>query len=484
MTNASSTDILIIGAGFSGMCAAILGRQAGLSVLMLEKGADVGGVWRENTYPGAACDVPWHLYSYSFFKEVIFSRPYPQQAELLSYQQDCARHYGLYECTRFGVEVASADWDESAAHWTVTDTDGKHYTARALISSVGLLSRPAWPQIPGRESFSGAQFHSAEWDHSVDLTGKRVGVIGTGASAIQFIPEVAKVAGQLTVFQRSAPYCLPRFDEPYGAFKQWYFKRVPGSDRPMRYGIWKFGETLGKTFEAGEGRVSRLTRWATRKFLESQVKDPELRKKLTPEYAIGCKRILFTSNYFPTYERDNVSLHVDGIAKITESGVVDKHGVEHALDVLIFGTGFKATEYLAPMKIHGTEGRELHETWGAKVGAYLGMTVPHFPNFFMMYGPNTNLGGNSIIFMIECQARYIIQALQALKGHKTIKVREEPFAAFNQEMQDRLKNMAWASGCTSWYQTADGHNPTNWPGPTAEYRERTAAFDAADYELA
>ncbi len=484
MANASSTDILIIGAGFSGMCAAILGREAGFSVQILEKGADVGGVWRENTYPGAACDVPWHLYSYSFFKEVIFSRPYPQQAELLSYQRDCAKHYGLYDCAKFGVEVASADWDETAAKWTVTDTEGQCYEARALISSVGLLSRPAWPNIPGRESFAGQQFHSAEWDHGVELKGKRVGVIGTGASAIQFIPEVAKEAGQLTVFQRSAPYCLPRFDEPYGPIKQWFFKHVPASDRPMRFGIWKFGETLAKTFDEGENRVSRVTRWATRKFLESQVKDPELRKKLTPNYEIGCKRILFTSNYYPTYERDNVMLHTDGIAKITEKGVMDKNGVEHEFDVLIMGTGFKATEYLAPMKIHGSAGKELHDAWGAKVGAYLGMAVPGFPNFFMMYGPNTNLGGNSIIFMIECQARYIVQALQALKGHKTINVRAEPFAAFNQEMQDRLQKMAWATGCTSWYQTADGYNPTNWPGPTAEYRERTASFDAADYELA
>lgn len=484
MTTVSHPDVLIIGAGFSGMCAAILARQAGFTVRMLEKGSDVGGVWRENTYPGAACDVPWHLYSYSFFKEVIFTRPYPQQAEILSYQKDCAKHYGLYDITDFNIEVTDSRWLENEALWEVTDSSGKTHKARALISSVGVLSRPAWPNIPGRESFEGEQFHSAEWRHDVSLKGKRVGVVGTGASAIQFIPEIAKEAGHLTVFQRNAPYCLPRLDEPYGKLRMFLFKHLPGAEQPMRSVLWRFGEILGNTFESPKTKTAAFFRWATRKHLEAQVKDEAMRKKLTPDYQLGCKRVLFTSNYFPTYERDNVTLHTDGIAKITPQGIVDKHGVEHELDVLVMGTGFKATEFLAPMHVYGDNGEELHDSWGKKVSAYLGMTVPGFPNFFMMYGPNTNLGGNSIIFMIECQARYIVQALQSLKSHKRIDVRSGPFAEFQKEMQERLQTMSWNSGCTSWYQTEDGYNPTNWPGPTAEYRERTATFDPSKYELA
>lgn len=484
MASSPPLDLLIIGAGFSGMCTAILAREAGFAVHILEKGPDVGGVWRENTYPGAACDVPWHLYSFSFFKEVIFSRPYPQQEEILNYQKDCARHYGLYDCASFGVEVADARWDENRHLWVVTDTQGQHYEARSLVSSVGLLSRPAWPNIPGRESFAGTQFHSAEWRHDVDLSGKRVGVIGTGASAIQFIPEIAKSAGHLTVFQRSAPYCLPRLDDPYGPLRRFWFTRMPGGDRPMRYAVWKFGETLGKLFESPDTASAKFFRWATRRFLESQIQDPELRRKLTPDYQIGCKRILFTSNYYPTYLRDNVTLHTDGLARITPVGVEDRNGVAHAFDVLIMGTGFKATEYLAPMRITGEAGRDLHSTWGREVGAYLGMAVPGFPNFFMMYGPNTNLGSNSIIYMIECQARYIVQALQTLASHRQMEVTPEAFQGFRAEMQKRLGSMAWASGCTSWYQTDDGYNPTNWPGSTAEYRQRTETFTPADYRLA
>ncbi len=479
---AQPVDLLVIGAGFSGMCITILAREAGFSVRMLEKGPDVGGVWRENTYPGAACDVPWYLYSFSFFKEVIFSRPYPQQAEILQYQKDCAEHYGLYDCSNFGVEVASAVWDEEAALWTVQTTQGEQYQARSLISSVGVLSRPSWPKIDGLDSFEGECFHSALWDHSVDLSGKRVGVIGTGASAIQFIPEVAEQAAELTVFQRSAPYVLPRFDTPYSAFRLWVHRSLPWTTMPSRYGLWKFGETLARTFE-GNNWVSRLVGGVCGLIRRWRIPDAELRAKLTPDYPPGCKRILFTSNYYPTFSRDNVHLHTAGIGRINAQGVEDRQGEQHDFDVLIMGTGFKATEFLAPMTITGRGGQDLHQSWNPAPSAYLGMNVPGFPNFFMMYGPNTNLGSNSIIFMIECQARYIVQALQALRTHRSLEVRPEAFERYNQELRGRLRNMVWAAGCESWYQTADGHNPTNWPGQTAEYRARTAAFEVQDFQF-
>ncbi|MGJ8670484.1 MAG: flavin-containing monooxygenase [Oceanococcus sp.] len=474
-------DVLIIGAGFSGMCAAILAREAGFSVRMLEKGEDVGGVWRENTYPGAACDVPWYLYSFSFFKDVVFSRPYPQQAEILRYQRDCAAHYGLYDCAEFGVEVAAARWDEAAGLWCVTTSAGVEHQARVLISGVGVLSRPSWPKIPGLDDFKGCSFHSAQWQHDAPIVGKRVGVIGTGASAIQFIPEIANQAEDLTVFQRSAPYVLPRIDQPYSRFRLWLHEHLPATLIPYRYGLWKFGESLAKTFY-GKNVTSRVVATVCAAIRKMRIKLPELRAKLTPDYEPGCKRILFTSNYYPTFERDNVHLHVDGIERITPDGVLDKQGVEHKFDTLIMGTGFKAAEFLAPMTITGRDGADLHEQWQPAASAYLGMTVPSFPNFFMMYGPNTNLGSNSIIFMIECQARYIAQALQAMAGKKTLEVRGDAFAAYNQELRERLQSMVWAS-CESWYQTADGHNPTNWPGLTAEYRTRTARFDEAKFDL-
>lgn len=475
-------DVLIVGTGFSGLCAAIQAKQAGFTIQLLEKGSDVGGVWRENTYPGAACDVPWHLYSFSFFKEVRFSRRYPQQPEILAYQQDCARHYGLYERTAFDTEVASARWDDADKLWQVESTDGRQFQGRALVCGVGQLSRPGWPNIPGLRDFAGSMFHSAEWDHSVDLKGKKVGVIGTGASAIQFIPEIAQEAGQLTVFQRSAPYVLPRVDGPYGWLNRMLFKYIPGYDKPFRYLLWKSGEMSTVAFDEGDNKVSKLYRWVTRRMRESQIPDPVLRQKLTPDYPIGCKRILFTSNYYPTFSRDNVRLVTEGVEAVSKHGLRTRDGEQHEFDVLIMGTGFKATEFLAPMQIRGRGGMDLHQQWQNGAEAYLGLTVPGFPNLFMMYGPNTNLGGNSIIFMIECQARYLVQALQALRETPAMEVKAAVSDKYNADIQERLRHTVWNAGCSSWYHTADGRITNNWPGQTAEYRERTSRFNPADYQ--
>jgi len=475
------TDLLIIGAGFSGLAIAALAKEAGFSIRMLEKGSDVGGVWRENTYPGAACDVPWYLYSFSFFRESIFSRPYPQQPEILQYQQDLARHYDLYAYTEFGVEVERAQWHEDERYWEVVTKAGEHYSAKSLVSAVGVLSRPAWPDIPGMETFSGEMFHSAQWRHDVPLAGKRIGVVGTGASAVQFVPEVAKEAGELTVFQRSAQYILPRLDSPHSDLKRKLFKRYPALVEVYRQAWWRYGEWLTNTFK-GTNLVSTIIRgWAALKRYMA-IRDPELRQKLTPDYAPGCKRILFADDYYKAFGRDNVHLHTDGIDHIEEDAVVDTGGKKHPVDVLIMGTGFKATEFLAPMTVIGRNGQSLHDHWQPIARAYLGMTVPNFPNFFLMYGPNTNLGSNSITFMIECQANYIVQALQRIREGDELEVREEVYRSYNEEMQGRLSKLVWAEGCGTWYTTSDGLNPTNWPGKTREYWDRTASLHREDYQ--
>lgn len=477
-------DVIVVGSGFSGLGAAIQARRSGCKrIRILEKGPDVGGVWRENTYPGAACDVPWHLYSFSFYKKVGFSRRYPCQQEILDYMRSCARHFGLYDDAEFGVHVREARWEESSACWTVEAEDGRVWRARALVAGVGQLSRPAWPNIPGRDAFKGDLFHSAEWNHEVPLDGRRVAVIGTGASAIQFIPVVAEQAGQLTVFQRSAPYLLPRLDGEYGMLNRMLFRYVPGYDRPFRFGLWELGEVSTDAFDQGEHVVTKIYRRVAKWHLERQVPDPELRAKLTPDYPIGCKRILFSSNYYPALMRDNVTVETTGIKAINASGIETVDGRQHDADVLIYGTGFAATEFLAPMRIVGRGGADLHARWNGAAEAYLGMTVPDFPNLFMMYGPNTNLGGNSIIFMIECQMRYLDGALRQLRGARRLNVRKDVFEAFNDELQERLSHTIWASGCSSWYQTADGRITNNWPGRTAEYYRRTRRFDPSAYEI-
>jgi cation diffusion facilitator CzcD-associated flavoprotein CzcO len=476
----STIDLLIIGAGFSGLCMGVKAKEAGYRMRILEKGPDVGGVWRENTYPGAACDVPWYLYSFSFFKETIFSRPYPQQAEILQYQQDVARHYALYNDIDFGEEVDTAQWDATEQCWQVKCRSGKHYTARTLVSAVGVLTRPAWPDIAGLESFKGDIFHSAQWRHDIPLKGKRIGVLGSGASAVQFVPEVAREAGELTIFQRSAPYILPRLDTPHSSFKLAMFRRFPALVQGYRQAWWRYGELLTHTFK-GKNIVSSFVKSLSRVVRFFAVRDPELRKKLTPDYALGCKRILFADNYYKAFKLNNVHLNTDGIDHFTETGLVDRQGKTHDLDAVILGTGFKATEFLAPMTVIGRDGQNLHASWQPIARAYLGMTVPGFPNFFMMYGPNTNLGSNSIIFMIECQANYIAQALDAIRSGKNLEVQESVFKAYNEEMQSRLAKLVWAEGCGTWYTTNEGLNPTNWPGMTREYRDRTATLKNDDF---
>jgi cation diffusion facilitator CzcD-associated flavoprotein CzcO len=477
--------VLIIGTGFSGIALACALQKAGIpDVLLLEKADDVGGTWRENTYPGAECDVPSALYSFSFEHNPTWHYKWSEQRQILQYLRRVAHKHELPAKIRFGQEVCSAQWNESQQCWVVVTVAGDTFTAQFLVSGVGQLHRPAIPAIAGAESFSGPSFHSARWRHDVDLTGKRVAVIGNAASALQFIPQIAKKAAQVSVFQRSANWVLPKQDRAYLPFEQWLSDKIPWLTRLYRFRLWLFGEL----FLFAIMRGNRLLRWwgerETKRYLERTITDPELRRKLTPDYPIGAKRVLFSDDYYDAMARPNVELVTDGVAELTTLAVRCTSGREIAADVLIYGTGFHSNPFLAPMAIAGRGGRLLAEAWSGGAQAYLGMMTSGFPNLFMMYGPNTNLGHNSIVVMIEAQAGYVVQAIQGAeaRGAKVIDVRPEVEAAYNVEMQQRLATMAWSQVAESWYKDR-GRITNNWPGSTWEYINRTRGVDWRAYRL-
>lgn len=478
-------DVLIIGAGFAGIGMAVALLKAGRrDFLLLERADDVGGVWRDNTYPGAACDVPSHLYSFSFAPNPNWSRVFATQAEIHAYLKGCADRFQLRQHIRLRSEVSEASWDERDGTWRVRLAQGETLISRHLVSGTGQLSRPAMPAIPGINSFRGPRFHSAHWDHACDLSQRRVAVIGTGASAIQFVPAIAPQAQELLVFQRSAPYLLPRPDRAYRAWEQAAFRWVPGAMQAHRLWIYLRYESRALAFTRFAGLMKLAVGLPFKRMLREQVPEPALRQRLTPDYPIGCKRILLSSEYLRTLSRPNVRLVDTGIRRITEDGIETNDGVVHPADVLIFGTGFAATQFLTPMKVTGKGGVSLQDTWSQGAQAFLGMTVPGFPNFFMLYGPNTNLGHNSIVYMIESQIAHVmrcLQATQAANAH-TIEVDASQHAGFNAHIQQRLKSTVW-QGCTSWYVDAKGHNSTNWPGFTWTYRLLTRHGDMHAYVL-
>jgi cation diffusion facilitator CzcD-associated flavoprotein CzcO len=476
--------VVVIGAGFGGLGAAYELTKGGLAdVTVLEKAGDIGGVWRENTYPGAACDVPSNLYSYSFARKTDWGRRYAEQPDILGYIHDTADRLGLRDLVRTGVEVTSAEYDDSAATWRVATSSGETFEADVLIPAVGQLSRPALPPIPGLDTFEGPSFHSAEWRHDVDLTGRRVAVLGTGASAIQFVPRIREVAGRVIVFQRSAPYVVPKLDRAYTDAHHAAFRKVPGFVEAMRGAIWETTELLGLalTKVAPLARVLHVLASAN---LKRRIKDPVLRAKLTPDYPIGCKRVLFSSAWYPALASDNVQVETDAVEEVTATGVRAADGRLHEVDVIIYGTGFKATEFLAPMTITGRDGRDLHSEWADGARAHLGISVPGFPNMFLIYGPNTNLGSSSVILMMEQQARYIRQVVEEIaRGGvaRAFEVRPAVEAAYDAEVQARLDDGVWTD-CDSWYRTASGRVTTNWPGLVHEYQRRTRVAVLADYE--
>jgi cation diffusion facilitator CzcD-associated flavoprotein CzcO len=474
---------IIVGAGFSGLAAGIgLVREGIDDFVILEKGDGVGGTWRDNTYPGAACDIPSHLYSYSFAPNPTWSRAYGGQREILAYLEHCADTFGLRPYLRFNTRVTGARYDEATATWSVTTESGEVLTARALILGNGALHLPAIPELPGLSSFRGKTFHSARWDHSHDLAGKRVAVIGTGASSIQFVPQIAPKVSQLDVYQRTPPWIVPKADRPISERERWALEHVPGAHWLRRTGLyWLFeSRVLGFAFAP---KVNEFAERLVVKHLAKQVANVELRAKLTPAYRLGCKRVLISNDYYPALQRENVELVSDGIAAIEPLGIRTVGGQFRSADTLIFGTGFKVVDYVSALRITGRDGADLNDAWKQSVRNYLGITVSGFPNLFLLMGPNTGLGHNSMIFMIEAQARYIVDAITRMRREKvaSIEVRPEIEAAFRTEMSHRMKDTVWTSGCNSWYQAPDG-DVLLWPGFTFDYWWRTRTAKLSEFQ--
>jgi cation diffusion facilitator CzcD-associated flavoprotein CzcO len=481
--DAARRRILIIGSGFSGVCLGIRLRHAGIdSFTILEKAQRLGGTWRDNTYPGAACDTPSFSYCFSFEQKTDWSRKWSPQSEILAYLEHCARKYGLEPHIRFGAEVESARFDAEAGLWRVRTRAGEDFEAEVLVSAVGQLNRPHLPEIPGLERFRGESFHSARWNHDVALEGRRVAVVGNAASAIQFIPQIAPRVGRLVVFQRSPNWMIPRFDRAYGDAEKRRFARHPALARLYRWWIWLVHELRFPVFRRNRFLGQRIQRLAER-FMRSIVLDPKLQDALVPDYPIGGKRILISDDYYQSLNRSNVEVATAGIERIEEDALLTRDGRRFPVDVLIFATGFESTSFLAPMRIEGLDGRSLHDEWKDGAHAYLGVTVSGFPNFFMMYGPNTNLGHNSILFMLECQTRYILDCLRQMeaRGLARIDLRRDVMEAWNRRLRQELDGTVWAATGRSWYKTESGLITNNWSGSTTRYWWRTRRADLGVY---
>ncbi|VVN82682.1 Baeyer-Villiger monooxygenase [Pseudomonas fluorescens] len=476
--------VLIIGSGFAGLGLAMRMRQMGEEDFqVLEKGAEPGGTWRDNHYPGAACDIPSHLYSFSFEPKTDWSRRFGPQAEIYAYVRQCVAKYRLAEKILCNKEVAEAWFDEPAALWRVTTSDGDSFSARALVSACGQLNRPLYPKLPGLERFAGESFHSARWRHEIDLTGKRVAVIGTGASAIQFVPQIVPKVDRLHLYQRTPAYVLPKPDRAYNRFELALMRRWPWTQKLDRGLQYLFHEARGIAFFVLPGLMKRM-RYSFLRHLEQHVSDPVLRAKLTPNYPMGCKRILISNDYFPALVQPQVEVVNDAIREVSERGIVTVDGREREVDVLIYGTGFTASEFLAPMRIHGLRGVELTQAWKDGAEAYKGISVRGFPNLFLLYGPNTNLGHNSIIYMLESQFPYVLDCLAKLnEGVRYLDVRRPVQQAWNQQVQHDIESSVWEQGCNSWYKNAAGKHTNNWSGFTFSYRRHTCRPRWSDYDL-
>ena len=480
------TGVVVVGTGFSGLGMAIQLRRDGREdFVVLEKADDVGGTWRANTYPGCACDIQSHMYSFSFEQNPDWTRSYSSQPEIGDYLRRVTDRYDLRRAIRFGVEVIGARWDPDECRWHIATDTGTTYVARFLVAGTGALHVPHVPDLPGLESFTGPVFHSADWNHGYDLRGKRVAVIGTGASAIQFVPQIAPDVARLDLYQRTPPWVMPKPDHPIPEWAKRLFRRMPGAQRAYRDFLYWLLESRALGFN-GHPRMLQYAERFARWNLERAISDPDLRAKLTPSYPMGCKRVLLANDFYPTLNRPNVELVTDGISEIRPGGVV-AGGVEREVDAIILGTGFHVTDAFDYLNITGRDGRDLAKQW--RTGGphtHYGITVAGYPNLFFLLGPNTGLGHNSVVFMIESQIRYVSDALRlAEHTRSTIEVRQDVQDRFQAEIQAKLADGIWTTGgCDSWYLDSQGVNRTIWPGFTWRYWMRTRKLAPADYELA
>jgi cation diffusion facilitator CzcD-associated flavoprotein CzcO len=476
--------VVIVGAGFGGLCMAIRLKQAGMNdFVVLEKADEVGGTWRENTYPGCGCDVMSLMYSYSFAPNREWTRMYARQEEILDYIRRTVDDYGVRSHIRFGSEVTGYEFDEAADEWEIQTSQGP-YRGRVVVAGPGPLHVPHVPDLPGLSDFGGTVFHSAEWDHSCDLTGKRVAVIGTGASAVQFVPQIAKTAAHVTVLQRTPHWLIPKLDRRLSGPERWLFRNVPGVQKAYRYAIYWSHESSIVAFM--NPRWMKGLELIARRQLERQVKDPDLRRRLTPDYTIGCKRILISSDYYPALQRPNVDLVTSGISEITSDGIRTDDGESHPVDAIVMATGFEIGDRFADEHLVGRGGLRIQDAWKDGMEAHLGVAVHGFPNLFLLMGPNSGGGNQSIVFVIEAQVRYILGCLRMMEraGATRIEVRRSIQREFNRWVHRRLAGSVWnAGGCDSWYLDDKGVNRAAWPGSSASYWRRMRAPDHREYEL-
>ncbi|MCZ2109600.1 MAG: NAD(P)/FAD-dependent oxidoreductase [Dehalococcoidia bacterium] len=489
-TTASSdteiVDVAIVGAGFGGLCQAIFLQDAGItSFVILEKASDIAGTWRDNTYPGCACDVQSHMYSFSFYGKPDWSKRYAPWHEIQAYIHEVTDHYGLRPKIRLGWEVSGARFDEKRGLWTLQGKNGKTVVARHWVLASGPLHVPAFPDIPGLSRFKGKVMHSAEWDHGYELRGKRVASIGTGGSAIQYAPEIAPDVSKLHVFQRTPAWVIPRDERPYLALEKSMFRRFPALRKLHRARLYWTNES--RVWPIFKPSLASTLQNLAKLSIRLQVKDREIAKKLTPEYTIGCKRVLISNKWYPMFNRDNVELVTDGIREITETSVITKDGRERPVDCIILGTGFVVDPriYMRDFEFVGVGGRRLQDDWKDSAEAYYGITVHGYPNFYMLVGPNTGLGHNSILFMIECQARYVVKLIELARsrGADYVDVKESAQRTFNDELQKEFDGTVWTTGCASWYQQADGKNIALWPSSTWRYWRETRDVAREAYEF-
>lgn len=481
-TDQRDVTIAIAGAGLSGLGMAIALREDGIEdFVVLERAADLGGTWRDNTYPGCACDIASILYSYSDDQNPGWSRAFAGQPEIWAYMQDVARRHDVAGHMRYGHEVLAARWDEEADRWQIRTSAGD-FTAEILISATGALADPVIPELPGLERFAGTVFHSARWDHNHDLTGRRVAVVGTGASAIQFVPEIQPHVAHLDLFQRTPPWVLPRGNPAIPQSWRRRLARHPALMSRVRQAVFSLYESFHYGFK--HPAVMKLVERRARAHIADQVSDPRLAAQVTPDYRLGCKRVLGSDTWYPALCQDNVDVTTSAIAEITPDAIVDADGAHHAVDTIIFGTGFQVTDPPISHRIRGRGGELLSERWHGSPQAHLGIGVSGFPNLFMLLGPNTGLGHNSVLLMIEAQIAYVRQALRHRREHglATLEPTREVQDRFVAALDRATEGSVWtAGGCLSWYVDATGRNSTLWPGSVRAYQRRLARFEIGDY---